>query len=187
MIDLLSNIILNPSYLGIFLEYLIPTFLIVVIMLNRTMILKFILEVIKYVFKPIEIFVDHMNKKIIHTIDFINSQEFVFFTHEDDVATLNKVMLYITKNEHTQKLKVVTLLGKGENIPERLESDIEVQGREYRKIKIEYIKIPGSFNPEMIKKLSNDWRIPVNFMFMGSPQDGFPYEVSELGGVRLII
>ena len=39
----------------------------------------------------------------------------------------------------------------------------------------------------MIKKLSNDWGIPINFMFMGSPHDGFSYEISELGGVRLII
>ena len=187
VVALVGNVILNPNYLGIFLEYLIPTFLVVVIMLNRTFLLKFVLKAIKYLFKPIDIFVDRMNKKIIDTIDDINSQEFVFFTHEDDVATLNKVMLYITKNEHTKKLKVVTLLGKGEKISERLESDIEVLDREYPEIKIEYIKIDGTFNPEMIKKLSTDWEIPINFMFMGSPHDDFPYEISALGGVRLII
>jgi amino acid transporter len=184
---LIGNITMNPSYLRIFLEYLIPTFLIVMFMLNRTVILKFALKTIKYLFKPIEVFVERANKQIINTIDDINSQEFVFFTHEDDVATLNKVMLYITKNEHTKKLKVVTILKEGEKVPERLESDIEVLDREYPKIKIEYIKIPGTFGPEIIHKLSKKWNIPINFMFIGSPGNKLPYEVSDLGGVRLII
>jgi len=184
---LIGNISMNPSYLKIFLEYLIPTVLIVMFMLNRTVILKFALKAIKYLFKPIEVFVERANKQIINTIDDINSQEFVFFTHEDDVATLNKVMLYITKNEHTKKLKVVTILKEGEKVPERLESDIEVLDREYPKIKIEYLKIPGTFGPEIIRKLSKKWNIPINFMFIGSPGDKLPYEVSDLGGVRLII
>ncbi|WP_178990189.1 hypothetical protein [Winogradskyella schleiferi] len=43
------------------------------------------------------------------------------------------------------------------------------------------------FGPEFIHKLSKQWDIPVNFMFIGSPGDHFPYRVEELGGVRLII
>lgn len=184
---LIGNVIMNPDYLKVFLEYLIPTLLVVVFMLNRTVILKFVLRAIKYIFNPIERFVQRSNHKIMATIDDINSQEFVFFTHEDDVATLNKVMLYITKNEHTKKLKVVTVLNENEQPPERLESDLEVLDREYPKIDIEYIKIQGEFGPKIIQKLSKDWDIPINFMFIGSPDDEFPYEVSELGGVRLII
>lgn len=184
---LVGNIVMNPHYLGVFLEYLIPTLLVVTFMLNRTIILRFGLKAIKYLFKPIELFVERANKKIVDTIDDINSQEFVFFTHEDDVAALNKVMLYITKNEHTRKLKVVTIVKDGEKVPARLESDIEVLDREYPEIKIEYIKMSGTFGPKIIQKLSKQWNIPVNFMFIGSPGDDFPYEVSELGGVRLII
>lgn len=184
---LVGNIVMNPHYLGVFLEYLIPTLLVVTFMLNRTIILRFGLKAIKYLFKPIELFVERANKKIVDTIDDINSQEFVFFTHEDDVAALNKVMLYITKNEHTRKLKVVTIVKDGEKVPARLESDIEVLDREYPEIKIEYIKMSGTFGPKIIQKLSKQWNIPVNFMFIGSSGDDFPYEVSELGGVRLII
>ena len=83
-------------------------------------------------------------------------------------------MLYITKNEHTKKLKVVTVLNDSEQIPPRLESDLEVLDREYPKIKIEYVKIEGEFGPKLIKKLSKQWNIPVNFMFIGSPCDKFP-------------
>ncbi len=184
---LIGNIIMNPSYLEVFLEYLVPTLLVVIFMLNRTVILKFVLRAIKYMFSPVDRLVQGANTKIKAVIKDINSQEFVFFTHQDDVETLNKVMLYITKNEHTQKLKVVTVLKEGEKVPGSLETDLEVLGREYPKIKIEYIKIKGEFGPQIIHKLSKDWDIPINFMFIGSPDNQFPYEISELGGVRLII
>lgn len=183
----IGNIFMNPSYLRVFLEYLIPTLLIVVFMLNRTLILMLTLKTIRYLFNPIEKFVEKANNYIVGLIQDINSQEFVFFTHRDDVATLNKVMLYIQKNEHTKKLKVVTILEKGETVPGRLISDIEVLDREYPHIKIDYIQFNGEFGPKIIRKLSEEWGIPVNFMFIGSPGDHFPYQVSELGGVRLII
>lgn len=184
---IIGNILMNPSYVVVFLEYLIPTILVVIFMLNRTKILMFALQAIKYVFKPVDRFVNRTNRTILKTINTINSQEFVFFTHRDDVATLNKVMLYITKNEHTKKLKVVTVLEKGEKVPERLVTDIEVLDREYPLIDIEYIQMDGVFGPKLLQELSTKWNIPINFMFIGSPGDHFPYEVSELGGVRLII
>jgi malic enzyme len=96
-------------------------------------------------------------------------------------------MLYISENEHTKKLKIVSVLEKEEAIPERLKSDIEVLDREYPEIKIEFIEVPGTFGPEIIQELSKKWDIPVNFMFIGSPGNKFPYRVEELGGVRLII
>ena len=38
-----------------------------------------------------------------------------------------------------------------------------------------------------IEQLSQQWRIPKNFMFIGSPGDRFPHRLEHLGGVRLII
>jgi hypothetical protein len=43
------------------------------------------------------------------------------------------------------------------------------------------------FSPELIRELSKEWNIPINFMFIGSPGDHFPYKIEELGGARLII
>ena len=178
---------MNPPYLGVFLEYFIPTFLFVLVMLNRTKLLRAILELIKYLFEPVQKGVRKINRNILRLIEDINSQEFVFFTKDDDVATLNKVMLYISKNEHTKKLKVVSVIEEGETIPERLKSDIEVLDREYPEVKIEFIALEGTFGPELIKQLSIQWNIPINFMFIGSPGNKFPYKVEQLGGVRLII
>ena len=187
VIAIVGNAIMNPQYLVVFLKYFIPTFLLVSIMLNRTKLLWWILELIKYIFEPIQNFVKSTNASILHLIDEINSQEFVFFTNEDDVAVLNRVMQYISKNEHTKKLKIVTVKEVERPIPERLKSDIEVLDREYPEIDIEYIEMNGTFNPELIHELSNKWKIPINFMFIGSPSSDFPYKIEELGGVRLII
>lgn len=187
IVAIVGNAIMNPSYLGVFLEYFFPTFLFVAIMLNRTKLLRGLLRLITYIFEPIQKGVVGVNNRILRMIDRINSQEFVFFTNHDDVATLNKVMLYITRNEHTRKLKIVTVVEPGEETPKRLKSDLEVLDREYPEIKIEFMEVTGSFGPELIKELSRKWNIPINFMFIGSPGDKFPYRVEQLGGVRLII
>jgi hypothetical protein len=157
-------------------------------MLNRIAILEMILNFIEIIFVPILKFVTKVNQKIFETIDKIQSQEFVFFTRGDNLANLNKVLLYIRHNEHTKKLKIVTVVQEeDQKTLEKLKRDIEFLDREYPDIDIEFIKIKGVFGPELIQELSERWGIPVNFMFIGSPGDRFPYRIEELGGVRLII
>ena len=96
-------------------------------------------------------------------------------------------MLYITKNEHTKKLKIVLALAEGEVVPKNLPQEIDFLDREYPEIKVEFVVEEGKFSPELIRTLSEKWNIPINFMFIGSPSDKFPYRVQDLGGVRLII
>lgn len=192
IVALTGNLIMQPkegipSNLSVFLEYFIPSIVFIVVMLNRTVLLKFLLKAIHYVFDPFRNLVLKTDKKILSVIDDINSQEFVYFTKDDDVETLNKVMLYIQNNEHTKKLKVVTATKNGTEITTQFRNDIDVVDREYPAIKIEFIELNKEFNPELIKQLSKEWKIPVNFMFIASPGDHFPYKIEELGGVRLII
>jgi amino acid transporter len=182
-----GNAIMNPPYVAVFLEYFIPALLLVNIMLYRIKLLRILLQLIKYIFGPIQRFAESANKKILKLINDINSQEFVFFTNKDDVAALNRVMLYIKHNEQTKKIKIVSVLEPGKTIPERLESDLQVLDREYPEIVIEYVVLEGDFGPKLIHELSEKWNIPVNFMFIGSPGPTFPYRIEELGGVRLII
>jgi hypothetical protein len=66
-------------------------------------------------------------------------------------------------------------------------TDIRVLDRAYEQIEVDFVTLEGKFGPELIDKLSEEWQIPKNFMFIGSPGDQFPYHISELGGVRLII
>jgi len=184
---LVGNAILNPPYLAVFLEYLIPAISIIGVMLYRTAILKGLLYLLKHISDKIHSLVSIGNQTLIKMINDINKQEFVFFTKDDNVAVLNKVMIYVSENEQTRKLKIVTILPDNTSVSPGLERDIEVLDRAYPDIKIDFVKLSGEFGPEIITKLSKEWKIPPNFMFIGSPGDHFPYKIADLGGVRLII
>ena len=184
---LIGNAIMNPAYLAVFFEYFLPTIGVVAIMLYRTALLKGLLYVLKYISDKVQSIVSRGNKTVLNLIEDINAQEFVFFTKHDNVSILNQVMLYVSQNEQTHKLKIVTILSENEKTEPGLGKDIEVLDRAYPKIDIDYVKLRGEFGPEIIKKLSKEWNIPPNFMFIGSPGDRFPYKLAELGGVRLII
>jgi amino acid transporter len=187
MVALIGNIILNPQNLGIFLNYLIPTLMIVGFMLYRIKILKSILYFITYLTPDKSTLFKGINSKITQAIRKINSQEFVFFTNHDNVATIQKVLQYITDNEHTKRLKIVAVLDEHNQIAPKLKNDIEVLDRAFPLIKVQFIEEPGVFGPEKIKELSKRWNIPVNFMFIGAPGDTFPFKLEALGEVRLII
>jgi amino acid transporter len=192
-IALIGNIIKEPgagepSTLSIFLDYFIPAILFAAIMLNRTVLLEMLLNFVEYLFVPIVKLVSRINRGISDVIDRITSQEFVFFTRGENLPNLNKVLLYIKNNEHTKKIKIVTVQPKkDQELSSHLQRDIEFLDREYPDIDIEYVELSGTFGPELIQELSRKWNIPVNFMFIGSPGDRFPYRIEELGGVRLII
>lgn len=184
---LVGNVQLNPKYFNIFLQYFIPTTAVVAIMLYRIAILSGILYLFRRISQPIRSFVDTSSDTLKKTIDRINSQQFVFFSKGDNIASLNQVMLYVRQNEHTKKVKIVTVLGEGDELPPNLETEIRMLDRAYPEIDIEFIVLNGHFGPPMIEQLSKEWSIPKNFMFIGSPSDRFPYGLEELGGVRLII
>lgn len=178
----------EPPNIEIFAAYFIPAILILTIMLKRIALLDGLLHLIEMFFVPILKLVSRANNAIYATIDRIQSQEFVFFTRGDNISNLNNVLLYIKENEHTKKIKIVYVAsGKDEECTEKLEKDIEFLDRGYPEIGIEFIKLRGKFNPQLIQELSEKWQIPPNFMFIGSPGDRFPYPIQELGGVRLII
>ncbi len=184
---IVGNIVLNPSYLAIFIQYLIPTLLVVFFMLYRNYIFRGFLYLLKYTFPKKNKFFNTLNKKTKYSLAELSGQEFVFFTNNDNVETLNKVMQYIKKNETTRKLKIVAVLDEGVTVAENLKKDIEVLDRAYPDIHIEFVEEPGKFGPEKLKELSKRWGIPINFMFIGSPGERFAYTVEQLGEVRLII
>lgn len=184
---IVGNIILNPQYLSIFMEYLIPTLAVVFFMLYRTKIYKLFLIILDYIFPDKNSIFLKLNKIIKKALNDVNKQQFVYFTNHDDVSVLNKVLLYISENESTKRVKIVTVLDKGETIAPNLEKDIDTLDRAYPLIHVEFIEESGVFGPEKIKELSKRWHIPTNFMFIASPGHKFPYKIQELGEVRLII
>jgi hypothetical protein len=184
---LVGNILLNPAYLRVFLGYFVPAILIVGVMLSRIEIMRIMLFAIQSVSESIQKHTSRAAKAILDKIDQINSQRFVFFTRGDSIANLNQAMLYVRRNEHTNRIRVAIAYTDKKEIPERLAQDLEFLDEAYPEIDIEYVEVEGEFGPELIDKLSKRWQVPKNFMFIGSPGDHFPYRLEELGGVRLII
>lgn len=187
LIALYGNIQLHPAYLVVFLKYFIPTMLIIYALLRRKIILHYLLLYVDKIFDKISAASVFSRFHIIKELRKLNRQPFIYFTKGDDISTLNRVIIYVRDNEITQKLKIVTVLQKEEELSETFKRDFDALDRAYPDIKIEYIQIVGTFGPELINKLSREWNIPHNFMFIGSPGDRFPHRLEDLGGVRLII
>jgi hypothetical protein len=182
-----GNVQLNVDSFYTFIKYLIPSLLFIGVMLDRAFLIQLMIDALEYFYKPMRKMVIFSNRYLMKMNLKINSQEFVFFTKGDDVAILNKVMQYVQNNESTKKLRIVNVKLEGAISDESLIKDLKVLDRAYPEIDIDFIEIEGVFGPEIIDKLSKEWNIPKNFMFIGSPGDRFSYRVAELGGVRLIM
>lgn len=209
-VAIMGNAQLNQRYLIVFLEYLVPTVLVVTVMLTRVEILEllvfFVDEVRGRVRKEKQEAVEHhdrssaarwgiANRRIdqfddrVHgLLDHIRSQRIVFFTRGDHLPNLNKVIQYIQDNEHTEKVKFVTLYHDESDIPPKLAEHIRFLDETYPDVDIEYVKVRGDFTPEKIMCLAREWNIPMNLMFIGSPTgDRMKHPLEDFGGVRLII
>jgi amino acid transporter len=184
---LYGNVKMKPSYLVMFLQYFLPGMLLIYAMLNRNHIMEFALDVLRSITDRLQRVAISSQEKVNHFLDILHAEEFVFFSKGDDIATLNKVMIYVQENEITRKIKIVTVLRDGESVPAKFLEDFEVLDRAYPDIKMEYVTIRGVFGPELIEQLSRKWKMPKNFMFISSPGEKFSYKVEELGGVRLIL
>ncbi len=184
---LVGNAVMNPTYLRVFLQYFVPTVLIVSVVLGRIKILKFALFIIRGVIAYFLKRANTISSIIRHKIDQINAQEIVFFTRGDNVSKLNTAMVYVSKNEETKKVKVVTIVKDPSEVPDRLQKDIKFLDEVYPEIVIDFVVVEGTFGPELIQELSEKWNIPTNFMFIGSPTGHLIYGLAELGGVRMII
>jgi amino acid transporter len=197
LIALAGNILMKsesaeaPSNVRIFLTYFIPAILLISILLNRVRILRASLGVVIYIFTYFKDWFLKISKRLNNLINAINAQQFVYFAKRDNIAVLNKVMLYIKTNENTKNLKIVHVVDPSRKDEADFIQDfkkvVEIIDEEYPEIGVTGEIVEGVFGPELIKKLCKEWQIPINFMFIASPGDHFPYRVEELGGVRLII
>ncbi len=184
---LIGNAVMNPGDLIVFFEYFVPAFLVVVVMLGRIGLLKLCLglvrSTIRAVVRPLTLSVSAVHEKI----EEIQSQQVVFFTRGDNLANLNRVMLYIQRNEHTNRVKVVNVTDDPASVPVKLRQDLEFLDEAYPDLDVEFVVQSGKFGPELVQQLSLEWHIPPNFMFIGCPGDGMPHSLASLGGVRVII
>lgn len=187
LVALSGNVSMNPRYMQIFLQYFAPTICVVFIMLHRMMLLKSCLFLIRKLSSKFIHTARALTRQLHNKIDEINSQQIVFFTRGGNLQNLNQAMLYIRRNENTNRIKIVNVVQNERQVPGNLASDIEFLSRAYPEIEIEFVVYHGAFCPALIQELSKRWSIPPNFMFIGSPNASFTHNLADLGGIRLII
>ncbi|MCS6884719.1 MAG: APC family permease [Acidobacteriota bacterium] len=183
---ILGNIFINPEYLKIFFFYFLFAASAVWIMLYRIHLLNFVLLMLDNAIKKIKELNQRVSGWITKHIERINSQAVVFFSKGDNISTLNKAALYVLQNEQTKHLRVVHCY-ETDNYVSSLKQQIEVLDRIYPELRIDLVCVRGQFGPELIERLSKKLGVPKNYMFIGTPGDRFPHNISDLGGVRLIM
>jgi amino acid transporter len=204
-----GNARLNQRYLIVFLEYLIPTILVVTIMLTRAQLLQLAVLLIdegrSFVrqerreamgekdarsaarWTGIFRWMNRLEETLQRSLAKIQGQQFVYFTRGDHVENLNRVMLYVVQNEHTNRVKIVNVYASLADVPPLLADHVRFLDEVYPEIDMELVTVPGKFSPELIDTLSKEWEIPKNLMFIGTPTGNLKFDLKNLGGVRLIV
>lgn len=182
-----GNIIIEPLNLKYFSYYFFPAVGIVLFTLYRHHIYNFILIVAGETMRSLEQTHHRMRERINTKVHDLKSEGIIFFTKGDDVASLNKAMLYVQNNEITNRMTIVHILDGMDSPPPRLVSDLKLLDEIYPDMEIELVVRHGKFGPALIQDLSVEFRVPPNYMFVGTPGDHFPHRISDLGGVRVII
>jgi len=184
---LVGNALIDSAYVWTFMQYFIPAMIVIGVMLFRIQLLKACLSMFRSVTAGIVGPLNQATRWMRVKIDDINAQQIVFFTRGHNIANLNNALLYVRQNEHTNRLKIVTVTNSDVVLPESLPQELKFLDAAYPEIDVEFVQIEGRFSPELIQNLSDEWGIPKNLMFIGSPGGKLPYGLDELGGVRLII
>ncbi len=184
---LFGNLKLNPRYVQIFAIYLLVTIAIVAFMFLRVQLLRGFLAVSQTLALRVLELNRRWTQALRDSIHRINQQTVVFFTKHSDLWELNRAALYVLNNEQTNRLKVVHCFQQEAEIPGQMADNLRILDRIYPQLRIDLVLVQGQFGPELIERLSRQFGVPKNYMFIGTPGDRFPHRIAELGGVRMIM
>jgi amino acid transporter len=187
LVGLAGNLLLNPEYVQVFTVYFASTVLVVSLMFWRLEIFRGGLAVSRAAVVSIRGFSQSVNHRITAQIDSINSRRVVYFSKGGDLAALNRAALYVLNNELTNRMLVIHCFTSDEDIVRELADNLKIIDRIYPRLRIDLLLVKGSFSPNLIDALSRRLGVPKNYLFLGTPDDRFPHNIEDLGGVRLIM
>jgi hypothetical protein len=177
----IGNALANPSMLMYFAFYFSGTMFLFLLMFYRVRILKILLYFVKLLVHK-----QSVHNAIAKKIQELNSSKIIFFTRDDNLAVLNKVMLYVRDNEQTNWVILVHVYKDLESIPPKLEEHCRLMEQLWPKYRVDYVQVKGEFGPAIIDNLAAKFNVPKNFMFITTPSENFTHKVADLGGVRLV-
>jgi hypothetical protein len=128
-----------------------------------------------------------VNHRIVEQIESINSRGVVYFSKGGDLPALNRAALYVLNNELTNRMLVVHCFAEEKDIVQELAENLKTVDHIYPRLRLDLLMVKGAFGPELIDRLSRRLDVPKNYMFIGTPDNQFPHNIEDLGGVRLIM
>jgi amino acid transporter/uncharacterized protein YggU (UPF0235/DUF167 family) len=182
-LGMLGNAYIDYKNLLYFLDYFIPTVLVVVFVYLRIPILKAILQVLNNLMTRILLW----RTTVIDNITKITEQKVILFTRGGNLARLNTAFEYIVKNEPSRSVVVLHLYNKPEhNEEQEINDSLKTLNEIYSTLKITLVVRQGKFNSEIVDAVSKEFGVPVNNIFIGAPEEKHTFAIQDLGGVRVI-
>ena len=186
-VGIAGNVVKSSEQVGIFLLYFAATVAAVALMFLRVRILQIFLYLGRAIHEKVRQLNEEVAGYVTRRINDINSQAMIFFTRGDGPANLRRAIEYVLDNETTNNLLVVHVYEDEAKIPPKLADQLRTLDEIFPEIRIDFVAVRGKFSPELVDKLSARLNVPRNYMFIGCPGDRFPHNLSDLGGVRLIV
>jgi hypothetical protein len=177
----IANLLANEQVIPYFLMYFAGCMVVFLGMFWRVRLMKLL-----YYFCHLVIHNPNVNNWIAKKIQELNSSKVIFFTKEDNLALLNKAMLYIRDNESTNWVIFVNVYDSKDKIPPRFEECCKILEQCWPKYRIDFVAAQGHFGPALVDQLSERLGVPKNFMFIATPSERFSHKMGDLGGLRLV-
>lgn len=182
-LGIIGNIKISYQNFLYFLDYFIPTVLVVVLMYLRIPLLRVLLEIANNLMTRILVW----RTMVIDQIVAITEQRVVLFIRSGRLDRLYVAFQYIVKNESSRSVVVVHLYNTPEqNDEQSIKESLESLSKIFPKLKVELVTREGQFGPKIINAISREFGIAKNNIFVGAPEDKHRFSVQQLGGVRVI-
>lgn len=182
-LGMVGNVIIDYKNLLYFMQYFIPTVLLVVLMYLRIPILRGVLQILNNLMTRILLWRTSIIDKITAIID----QKVMLFTRGGDLGRLNTAFNYIMKNESSRSVIVLHLYNHPEQNKEQdIQDSLDTLKKIYPKLQSNLVVRKEKFDSDIIDAVSKEFHVPVNNIFIGAPEEKHSFSIQDLGGVRVI-
>ena len=182
-LGMVGNMVIDYKNLLFFLQYFIPTSLLVTVMYLRIPILKAVLQMLNNLMSRVLVW----RTLVIDHITAIKEQRVILFTRGGKLAKIHAAFNYILNNESSRSVIVLHLYNHPEqNEEKQLKESLKALGEIYPVLKAELIVRQGKFSPDVVEAVSKEFGVPVNNIFIGAPEEKHAFSIQDLGGVRVI-
>ncbi len=182
-VGMVGNVFIDSKNLLYFMQYFVPTVCLVVLMYLRIPILKAILELLNNLMIKFVLW----RTIVIDKITDITAQRVVLFTRGGNLRRLHDAFEYIVHNESSRSVIVFHLYpNPNASEAEAVKHSLEALEQIYPMLKVKFVERQGSFGPEIIEAVSQEFGVLTNNIFIGAPEEKHAFSIQDLGGVRVI-